>query len=308
MSTQLRSFPRQWRQQQNNWGSQTGQWPQSGQRGWWRSNRQGSQTQSQSALSAFQTALANASSQGIIGTTQASQLQSQAANANNSQLQQLTQQIYAAMMSGSPSGLGAVRAKRQVGSTRNRPKLTTTSSTTSTTSSTTSGSKFPGRRGRSQYGQSQSGQSSRWQGNQSAYGNGYGGGYGSQDQGDQWQQSYSQSSDAPTQTDLAAFQQALAQASALGVISSTQVSQIQAQANDATDSQIQSLTQQINSLISSASISTGTTATTTAAAATTSTSWWDGTTSIFGATVSNSTLAIGAGVVAVLGYAIFKKR
>ena len=43
-------------------------------------------------------------------------------------------------------------------------------------------------------------------------------------------------------------------------------------------------------------------------AATTSTSWWSGSTSLFGTTVSNSTLAIGAGLAAVALWAAFKKK
>lgn len=178
------------------------------------------------------------------------------------------------------------------------------SSTTSTGSSGTS--TFPGRRGRPAnfqgFQNGQNGQGNQWQ-------NGQGSQWQQNGQSNQWQQSYTQQSGAPTQADLTAFQQALANAAALGVISPTQASQIQAQANNATDAQIQNLTQQINVLVEStpsAAAAASTTASATTAA--TSTSWWDGSTTIFGATVSNPVLVLGAGIIGVLGYAFLRKK
>jgi hypothetical protein len=121
---------------------------------------------------------------------------------------------------------------------------------------------------------------------------------------------------APTQQSLEAFQQALATASALGVINSTQAGQIQSQANGATDSQVQSLTAQLITLINSTpsagaaqtnaaalSATTGTAATTA-----TTTSWWSGSTSLLGYTFANSSLAIGGGIAAIVGYFAFRKK
>lgn len=113
-------------------------------------------------------------------------------------------------------------------------------------------------------------------------------------------------STAPTQADLNAFSAALSNAVALGVITSAQAAQYQSAASTSTDAQLNSLTNQIVALAATSTPATVATAST--AAATTTTSWWSGTTTLFGSAVSNSTLTIGAGLLAVLGYAFFKKK
>jgi hypothetical protein len=110
-----------------------------------------------------------------------------------------------------------------------------------------------------------------------------------------------------TAADQSAFQQALQNASNLGILSAAQITQIQAQALGMSDADLQSLTSSINSLITSSQAS-ATTATPATPAATSTTSWWNGTTTLFGSTWNNSTMAIGAGLLAVLGYAFLKKK
>ena len=111
---------------------------------------------------------------------------------------------------------------------------------------------------------------------------------------------------------MAAFNAALALAVSYGVISSQGASQLQAQASGASDATVQGLTAQINSLLAStpsaALTAAGATAAAPATTAAASTSWWSGSTSLFGSTVSNSTLAIGAGLAAVALWAAFKKK
>jgi hypothetical protein len=124
-------------------------------------------------------------------------------------------------------------------------------------------------------------------------------------------QSYSSQNQGstPTAADLAAFQQALENAAALGVISTTEAAQYNSAADTATDAQLQQLTAQINSLVASTPSAAAAAADATAAApAAASTSWLDGTTTLFGSTLNNSTLAIGAGLAAVLGYAWLSKK
>ncbi len=119
-------------------------------------------------------------------------------------------------------------------------------------------------------------------------------------------------SNAPSASTLSAFQQALANASTYGVLTTAQISSYQSQANSSTDSALQSLTSQINQAVSTAvsAAQTAAAASTAAAAttATTSTSWWDGTTTIFSTAVNNSTLAIGGAIAAALGYFLFAKK
>jgi hypothetical protein len=110
---------------------------------------------------------------------------------------------------------------------------------------------------------------------------------------------------------MAAFNAALASAVSYGVISTTGAAQLQSQTSGATDATVQALTTQINQLMattpSSALTAAGAVATPATAVAT-STSWWDGTTTIFGATVGNPMLVIGAGLAAVGLWAAFKKK
>jgi hypothetical protein len=110
----------------------------------------------------------------------------------------------------------------------------------------------------------------------------------------------------PSASTLSAFQTALANAGQLGVISTTQVSTLQAEAANATDAQLQSLTAQLNALVASAP-STLTTAAS-AAATVTPTNWWDESTSIAGYTIQNSTLAISAVLLLGLGYFFMSKK
>jgi len=114
------------------------------------------------------------------------------------------------------------------------------------------------------------------------------------------------SSTVPSASTLSAFQTALANAGQLGVISTTQVSTLQAEAANATDAQLQSLTAQLNALVASAP-STLTTAAS-AAATVTPTNWWDESTSIAGYTIQNSTLAISAVLLLGLGYFFMSKK
>ena len=111
---------------------------------------------------------------------------------------------------------------------------------------------------------------------------------------------------------MQAFYAALSQAVSSGVVSTTQAAQLESQAAGQNDQAVQQLILQINNMLittPSAALATATGAT--AAAATTSaasTSWWSGSTTLFGTTVSNPVIAIGAGLIAVVGYALFRKK
>ncbi len=142
----------------------------------------------------------------------------------------------------------------------------------------------------------QSNSQSNWQGSSQGWQGGYN------------QQSQSGGSGQPTQADLLAFTEALQQASAAGVITPGQAGSYQSAANTATDAQIQQLTIQLNELMADTPSAVASTAAQAVAAPATTTSWWSGSTTLFGSTVSNSTLAIGAGVLAVLGYAALRKK
>jgi hypothetical protein len=138
---------------------------------------------------------------------------------------------------------------------------------------------------------SQSSQGGGWQGGSQG---GQGGG---------WQSG----SGTPSQATQTAFSEALEQAAALGVITSGQAGQYESAANTATDAQLQQLTAQLNELVASTPSAAATIAPSTSVPATT-TSWWSGSTTLFGATISNPMLAIGAGLIAVIGYAALKKK
>jgi hypothetical protein len=105
-----------------------------------------------------------------------------------------------------------------------------------------------------------------------------------------------------------AFTEALQNASAAGVITPGQAGQYESAANTATDAQIQQLTIQLNELIANTPSAAAATAAQSTTAAAPSASWWSGSTTVFGTTVSNSTLAIGAGLAAILGCAALRKK
>ena len=110
---------------------------------------------------------------------------------------------------------------------------------------------------------------------------------------------------------MQAFYAALSQAVSAGVVSTTMAAQLEAQASGQNDQAVQQLILQINNLlITTPSAALATAADTTAAAAptTTSTSWWSGSTVLFGSTFQNSTIVIGAALIAVLGYALMRKK
>lgn len=131
-------------------------------------------------------------------------------------------------------------------------------------------------------------------------------------QGQQNGWSGGQSSAQASQATMQAFYAALSQAVSSGVVSTTQAAQLESQAAGQNDQAVQQLILQINNMLittPSAALATATGAT--AAAATTSaasTSWWSGSTTLFGTTVSNPVIAIGAGLIAVVGYALFRKK
>ena len=160
------------------------------------------------------------------------------------------------------------------------PTITTNGGSTSTPAASTSSTpSYPGRRGPRASG------GSTYQGSQSA----------------------SQvSANAPTAAHLAAFQQALTDAQTYGAITSAQASQIQSQAANYSDADLQTLTATLHSMASTAAAGTSTTATTTAAA--TTTSWWTGSTTLFGSVIQNSSLAIGGAIAAAVAYFAFKKK
>ena len=198
-------------------------------------------------------------------------------------------------------GLGAT-ARHQGGQIRPGP-LTTNYAPSRAITNASSATTNVGNPSQTSYGAgkwSQSRQAGGWRGNGNASGGG--GGWLSQ----------AQNPTAPTSADIQAFQAALENASALGVITTAQVAQLQAQATQSTDQQLQTFTAQINNLVASTPSAQAAAAASNSAlagaAATTSTSWWSGTTTVLGTTVSNSTLAIGAGLAAVALWAAFKKK
>ena len=118
-----------------------------------------------------------------------------------------------------------------------------------------------------------------------------------------------QGSTSPSAATLSAFQQALAAAAAAGVISSSDVLSYQAQANGATDAQLQSLTSQLTAAASSATASAAIAPTSpTASPVATATSWWDGTTSIGGYSVGNTTMVLGGLFILGLGYVFVSNK
>ena len=198
-----------------------------------------------------------------------------------------------------PTGWGGQPPIFRGGGNTVAPPSSATSTNTATGATSTTSSGFPGRNGRGRQpsatsqgyvGGTPSG-STRW--SQSS-----GGQYGTQ---------------TASQSTMAAFNAALSQAVSYGVISTTGAASLQAQANGASDATVQALTAQINQLLattpSAALTAAGaSTSTATPTTATASTSWWSGSTTLLGATVSNSTLAIGAGLAAVALWAAFKKK
>ena len=105
-------------------------------------------------------------------------------------------------------------------------------------------------------------------------------------------------STAPTSATMDAFIAALNSAVQGGLITATQDGAYQTQAQNSTDSQVQDLTAQLDSLNAAAPSATATAAS----------SWWNGSTVLFGNTIQNSTLAIGGVVAFGLGWLIFKKK
>ena len=105
-------------------------------------------------------------------------------------------------------------------------------------------------------------------------------------------------STAPSSATTAAFIAALNSAVQGGLINATQDGAYQTQAQNSTDSQVQALTAQLNSLNAAAPSAT----------ATSTTGWWNGSTVLFGNTIQNSTLAIGGVVALGLGWLFFKKK
>jgi LPXTG-motif cell wall-anchored protein len=126
-------------------------------------------------------------------------------------------------------------------------------------------------------------------------------------QASNYQQTSLQTSTAPTASDLAAFQQALSSALSLGLITSAQATAYQTQAASSTDAQLQALTAEINSLVSGSS-SGAVSSLVASGTPTTSTSWWDGSSTIAGYTISNSTLTIGGVLILGLGYLLVSKK
>ena len=147
-----------------------------------------------------------------------------------------------------------------------------------------------------------------WRPGSGQYGQGQGYAGGQPPSTPPWQQA--SGSAVASQSTMATFNAALAQAVAMGVITTQQASQYQAMASGQTDATVTGLTQQINQMVSATTSAAAGPQDTSAvaSAATTSTSWWDGSTTVFGSVVSNSTLAIGAGLAAVALWAAFKKK
>jgi hypothetical protein len=179
-----------------------------------------------------------------------------------------------------------------LGGVATAPSSTNTSSATSTNTGTANGYSGRGRRGWANANQ------------------GYAGG--SPSNIPPWQQGSQSSSQTASQSTMAAFNAALANAVAYGVISTQGAAQLQSQTSNATDATVQALTAQINQLLattpSAALTAAGATTTPASTAVTPSTSWWSGSTTLFGSTISNSTLAIGASLAAVALWAAFKKK
>jgi hypothetical protein len=121
------------------------------------------------------------------------------------------------------------------------------------------------------------------------------------------------SSQTASAATMAAFNAALASAVSFGVITPQGAAALQAQAAGASDAIVRSLTAQISqqmaSTPSAASVAAGGSAASSAAASSEApASWWDASTTIFGKSISNPILVIGAGLAAVGIWAAAKKK
>lgn len=101
----------------------------------------------------------------------------------------------------------------------------------------------------------------------------------------------------PSSSTMAALNAALGAALSAGILTSANVAEIQSQAINMTDSAVQSLTAQINSMLPSTSTGSAS-----------STSWFSGSTTLFGYTIGNTWLALGGLGVLVLGYFATRKK